>query len=74
MSLLDEARTRVLNTGSPCAISKLPADLRAELEEALESDVDAEAISRTLRDVYSVQIAGSVLRKHRAKACRSCHS
>lgn len=73
MSLLDEARAAQKSTGSPCAISLLPDGLRAELFAALESDVDAQAISRALAK-RNVNITGSVLRKHRANECRTCHS
>jgi hypothetical protein len=73
MSLLTEAEALTSKVGGTCTVKRLldrlPPEERAELVEALASEVETTALSKALlrRDV---DISSHTLRRHRRRECR----
>lgn len=72
MGLLEEAREQVNGKGGGCNVSRLLRELdekgRAELQEALDADVDAGALSRALK-ARGHKVSQTTIQTHRRGGC-----
>lgn len=77
MSLVDEARKiqgRGVSRGPRCSVARLSADLRKEVEEALELvdgfSLTAVSVSEALKEEHGVDIKPNTLNRHLRGGCR----
>jgi len=70
MSLLDEAREAQARPGPQCSVASLPADLRAQVDEALEDPtIYASTIAKVLVN-RGYDMKAERLTRHRRRECR----
>ena len=75
MSYLERAQEVATSGGQPCKMGKalagMDATTKADVVEAVRSDVSAPALSKILRE-DGYDISADSVRRHRAGGCMTC--
>lgn len=70
-SLSELADLMALQNGPKCTVSRLPIELRKQLDEAFAEGKAATNLSRALWSYHQQKVAADTIRRHYAREC-SC--